>query len=61
MGRRKDEKSFERIKLDYLKIAKQLGYGQDVLLKIEQAKDEIAIGNIMKTARERGAHGTCRR
>lgn len=41
-----------KAKYDAIRIAKQLGYNSNIIERIKNAKSEIEITRIMKTARE---------
>lgn len=48
----KENKKMGKEKYDAIRIAKQLGYDPNVIENIKNAKSEIEITRIMKTARE---------
>lgn len=43
--------SFEKYKKDSIRAAKDLRYGKEVIDKLESAKTEAEVTNILKTAR----------
>lgn len=44
--------SLELYKSQAIKAARELGYGSDIIKKLEQATSNVGITNIMKTARK---------
>lgn len=51
MVTKREDKVGSRGRYQYIKAAEQLGYGKDVVKKIEKAKTEIEINNILAAAR----------
>lgn len=57
MPKKKDQVGIKK-RNDYINIAFDLGYSNDVIERIRKAQDENTINRIMKTAREKGEYSS---